>query len=442
MQKITDRLEQFFWLFLFINPFLDIGNGLFIMMMESLYDKTWEQINLAFTPSLLIRMAVLALFAAYILMAWDKRALRSIVPIGAVWVLSVVGEFIWPMRRYSLFTDMQYIARFGYNLVVLFIYWRVFQHTKLHRDKLLRQINGIIVFSLTALSTSVLLSYIFGVGFTTYADRFGLRGTRGFFYSGNDVTAVLMVLLPVAICAFLMLDRKKTGWAKYIYYAYSSAATIATLFLIGTKTAFAAVGVAVVGLLGFSVYLCWKKKDKLPLVRIGVIALFCALLLGILALTSGSLFKDISESFNTISEVNRRDGAMTALLSGRQTKLANAFDDFRHGGIYKWLFGITRGSQSVIIEMDVFEVLFYYGLIGAFFMLWPYLKLGFGYVARFFKNCNILSFAVLLSLGLCAVYLIMAGHILFSVTSGFYFSFMLLYGKLLFSKDYQHEEVL
>lgn len=115
---------------------------------------------------------------------------------------------------------------------------------------------------------------------------------------------------------------------------------------------------------------------------------------------------------------------------------------FRHGGIYKWLFGITRGSQSVIIEMDVFEVLFYYGLIGAFFMLWPYLKLGFGYVARFFKNCNILSFAVLLSLGLCAVYLIMAGHILFSVTSGFYFSFMLLYGKLLFSKDYQHEEVL
>ena len=146
MQKVTDKLEQFFWLFLFINPFLDIGNGLFIMMMEGLYDKTWEQINLAITPSLLVRMVVLVLFALYLLLSWDKRALRSILPIGAVWVLSVAGEFIWPMQRFSLFTDLQYIARFGYNLVVLFIYWRVFQHMKLDRAQLLERLNGVIVF--------------------------------------------------------------------------------------------------------------------------------------------------------------------------------------------------------------------------------------------------------------------------------------------------------
>ncbi len=131
----------------------------------------------------------------------------------------------------------------------------------------------------------------------------------------------------------------------------------------------------------------------------------------------------------------------TALLSGRQNKLASAFADYRAGGPYKWLFGVTRGSQKAIIEMDVFEVLFYYGLIGAALMLWPYLKLGFGFVFRFFKDCTIWSFATLLSLGLCAAYLIMAGHILFSVTSGFYFSFMLLYGKLLYCRDLKTEEI-
>ena len=41
MQKVTNKLEEFFWLFLFINPFLDIGNGLFIMLIENLYDRTW-----------------------------------------------------------------------------------------------------------------------------------------------------------------------------------------------------------------------------------------------------------------------------------------------------------------------------------------------------------------------------------------------------------------
>lgn len=441
MRKAADKLEQFFWLFLFINPFLDIGNGLFIMMMERLYDKTWEQIDLALTPSLLIRMAVLLLFGLYILLAWDKRALLTMAPIGAAWVLSVVGQFLWPMKRYSLFTDVQYIARFGYNLAVLFIYWRVFQHKKISREKLIRQINGIITFSLAVLSTSILLSYIADMGYTTYADRFGLRGTRGFFYSGNDITAVLMALLPVAICSFLQMDRRKAGRARYVYYAYSPAAVITTLCLIGTKTAFAAVGVACLGLLGFAIYLLVKQQNRTPLLRLGVILLLCLLLLGILAVFSSTLFDEIGSSLANTGNIVRREGMTTALLSGRQNKLLSAFRDFRAGGPYKWLFGVTRGSQKAIIEMDVFEVLFYYGLVGAALMLWPYLKLGFGFVFRFFKNCTIWSFAVLLSLGLCAVYLIMAGHILFSVTSGFYFSFMLLYGKLLFCKDFKNEEL-
>ena len=100
MQKVTNKLEEFFWLFLFINPFLDIGNGLFIMLMENLYDRTWEQINLAFTPSLLIRMTVLVLFGLYLLLSWDKRALLTIVPIGVVWVLSVAGQIFWPMDQF------------------------------------------------------------------------------------------------------------------------------------------------------------------------------------------------------------------------------------------------------------------------------------------------------------------------------------------------------
>ena len=441
MQKVTNKLEEFFWLFLFINPFLDIGNGLFIMLIENLYDRTWEQINLAFTPSLLIRMTVLVLFGLYLLLSWDKRALLTIVPIGVVWVLSVAGQIFWPMDQFSPFTDLQYIARFGYNLVVLFVYWRVFQHKKLSRERLLYQINRVITFTLAVLSTSILVAYAADMGYTTYADRFGLRGTRGFFYSGNDITAVLMVLLPVCICTFLLLDRKKCGIVRYIYQVYTPAATIATLCLIGTKTAFAAVGVAGVGLLGYSLYLLIHKKQKMPLIRLVIVGLACLILLGILALFSGNLFADISSSLNNTGNIARREGVATALLSGRQNKLGSAFQDFRVGGVYKWLFGITRGSQKAIIEMDVFEVLFYYGLVGAVFMLWPYLKLGFGFVLKFIKERTMVAFAMFCSLSLCAFYLFMAGHILFSVTSGFYFSFMLLYGKLLYSDNFKKEEI-
>ena len=189
MQKVTNKLEEFFWLFLFINPFLDIGNGLFIMVMEGLYDRTWEQINLAFTPSLLIRMTVLVLLGLYLLLSWDKRALLTIVPIGVVWApfggwadLLANGP-IQPLYRFAV-----HCPHLGYNLVALFVYWRVFQHKKLSRERLLHQINRVITFSLAVLSTSILVAYAAGMGYTTYADRFGLRGTRGFFYSGNDIT--------------------------------------------------------------------------------------------------------------------------------------------------------------------------------------------------------------------------------------------------------------
>ena len=168
----------------------------------------------------------------------------------------------------------------------------------------------------------------------------------------------------MCICTFLLLDRKKCGIVRYIYQVYTPAATIATLCLIGTKTAFAAVGVACGGLLGYSLYLLIAKKQKTPLIRLVIMALACLILLGILALFSGNLFADISSSLNNTGNIARREGVTTALLSGRQNKLGEAFQDFREGGVYKWLFGITRGSQKAIIEMDVFEVLFYYGLAG------------------------------------------------------------------------------
>ena len=112
---------------------------------------------------------------------------------------------------------------------------------------------------------------------------------------------------------------------------------------------------------------------------------------------------------------------------------------YKEGGIYTWIFGVGRGTQAAIIEMDLFEVVIYYGLFGAAAMLWLYIKLGLGFVVSFFKNtvmlkCDLMPVACLVSLALCAGYLLIAGHILFSVTSGFYFSYMLIFGKAIYAQ--------
>ena len=103
-----------------------------------------------------------------------------------------------------------------------------------------------------------------------------------------------------------------------------------------------------------------------------------------------------------------------------------------------WIFGIGRGSQESIIEMDVVEVLCYYGIFGVFSMLWIYVSLGFMLVKNFLKNFSFETMMVVTAIVLCTGYMLIAGHILFSVTSGYYFTMMFAYADLLYSKDVQN----
>ncbi len=445
-QKLTKRLDRFFLAFLLINPFLDVLSGVYIKVLETVTEKSFDTIALPVTPSLVIRMGVLVLFALSALISFDRRAILTAIPVGVAWALSVVGEILF-FYSFNLYGDIQYIARFAYNLAVILIYMAVFRRLGLPREELLRRLEDVLCFSLLLLSATIVVSYMFGLGYTTYADRYGYRGTRGFFYSGNDITAILMAGLPVVLCAFVQL-RDTIKSLRYWRYALSAGMTAICLTLIGTKTAFIAViaSLAVMVLCGL-----WRLiagHDGSVMLRLLVLAAVILAVFALIALVSSeSIFSEIRTSFESSGVTWEREGAATALLSGRHTKLKRAWRMFREGGLYTLLFGVGRGTQNAIIEMDVFEVLIYYGLFGALCMLWLYLKLGIEYVIRFFKNlprlkADLTPLACLVALALCAGYLLIAGHILFSVTSGFYFSFLLLYGKAVFAKGPEDMKII
>lgn len=436
--NIVKKLDKFFLAFLIINPFLDVVTGVYIKVLETLSGNNFDTLTIPVTPSLLVRMLVLVLFAAYALITLDKKAIGTALPVSVAWILSVVGEILF-FYSFALYTDVQYIARFAYNLAVILIYMQVFRRMGIGREELLNKLSDVLCLSLLMLSATIVVSYMLDMGYTTYADRYGYRGTRGFFYSGNDITAILMAGLPVVMCGFM--QRKDLSDRMFIAYDLSAALTAICLMLIGTKTAFIAVigAAAVMGACAI-----WKLvafKDRLPIRRCILLVVTMALVFGIMALLSTeSIFGEISASFGQTATVMENEGAATALLSGRHTKLAKAFAMYKEGGLYTWLFGVGRGTQTVIIEMDLFEVVIYYGIFGAIAMLWLYIKLGLEFVWKFFKNIrelryDLMPMAILVSLALCAGYLIIAGHILFSVTSGFYFSYMLLFGKVMYTED-------
>lgn len=430
-------LEKIFWVFLFINPFLDILNGIYInlVMGVDVLDVKFTS-TLGVTPSLVLRMLMLLAFAVYIIIVRDKWSILTALPIGLSWVLSMVSEYL-TLGSVQFFIDAQYAARFCYNIVLLMVYTRVFSARwgEDGRD-LLHRLDDIAAFTLILLSLSILASAVVGVGYSTYADRMGYRGSRGFFYAGNDITAVLALLLPLNVASFMSMDRSSAPLVKNLLYALAGALGANAMLIIGSKTAFIAVGVTYAVMLAAALVSLARKKGGHTAVGFLWAALAALVVFGVLMLLSGmELWYSIVGSFSVTGELAENEGMETAILSGRQFKLADHFSQFKDGGILVWLFGLGRGSQEEILEMDVFEVLFYYGVVGFVSFLWLYAKMAIDFFRSFLRRPDIMTTALVASLAMCAGYLFIAGHILFSVTSGFYFVFVIVYSRAYFARD-------
>lgn len=433
--RLTETLEKIFWLFLFVNPFLDIISGLYIYYIRGIYILDVRTIStLGMTPSLVVRMLMLVIFAAYVLLSRDRHAILSAIPIALSAVLSIVPEYLFTGGA-EIFLDLQYAARFAYNIALLLVYTRVFSRRwGADGKELLRALDNIAAFTLLALSLAILIPAMAGVGYSAYADRWGYRGNRGFFYAGNDITAVLAALLPLVVARLMLMERRgHTGRA--VFFALSSGLGGNALLIIGSKTAFIAEMFTYGLLLLYAVAALFRKDKNSALGYVWALAAMLGIF-GVLLLLDNQLWENIMVSLGITQILLDDEGVETALFSGRLIKLADQFAEYRSGGALVWLFGMGRGSQAEILEMDVFEVWLYYGLFGVVTFLWLYLKAAIDFFRGLFhRPFDAMCLALIASIGMCAGYLIIAGHVLFSVTSGFYFIFAIAYSRAYFAHE-------
>ncbi len=438
-EKLLDLFERFMLLLLFINPFLDIFNGIFTYILTILTKIPFASLGVSLTPSLVLRMVLLVALLGYLLLTKDKSAFLTLAGIGAVWCMTIAGMFFFSAYEdVSYFSEFQYMARFVFNLAVLMLFGKILTRRIPDRNEALAFLAKAFAWTLSVLSTSIILCSLFGVGYSTYADRYGYRGTRGFFYAGNDITAVLMILLPLVVCLALALPKneRKGRLASYIYAAGS---TFTALMLIGSKTSFIAVfGAAAAGLAG-AVWHAIARKGFYPVLRYGMILLTCGAIFFLLMVPDLlqkqeiNVLEQVKESWMVSGEIAQVEGATVALLSGRQVKMFAVLDEVKAAGPYVFLFGLGRGSQKVTMEMDLFEFLFYYGLLGSVAMLWVYVRDGVKAIVGFFKKPNIVALGALMGLAMTVGYGLMAGHVFFSVTAGFYLAVTLVFCNIFYT---------
>ena len=435
-----------FWLFLLISPLMDLINGIRMYLLSGGSGGMLSSLDLAVLPplgpSMVVRLLFLAAMLTYLLLQKDFRPLIVLVAVGVCAAVTALLE--QNSGEADLQAEVQYVVRYCYCLLVLLTYSAVFR-TKWTDGNPKQRVDAILCAAQGLLALGVLLPFLFGMGFYTYADPLGYRGCRGFFYAGNDITAALLLLTPLTLAVWI----ERSGSASAALRTASGAVnalSLCAMLIIGTKTSFLAVCAIYLAYLVFGVVRGAGRRQWDLLLRV-LALLVCTLLLLLLFRLVGKLdpFQTILRSIRSVEDymdlvdMEHGRGVETILLSGRTATLRSAWADFTVRLPLSAFFGIGRRSQLRIIEMDLFEVLLYYGLCGAVAMLWLYVKNGLSLLRSLLRAVNARTLAGLLALGLGAGYMAAAGHVLFSVTSGFFFSFVIVYARAFLCGEQREE---
>lgn len=315
-------------------------------------------------------------------------------------VLVVIGVIYFKSSQSSIFLlyDLSQLIK-GAFFIFLFILFYKYKDFLTLKD--MRIVENIFLISFMVVGLSV-ISGLFGFGLTTYGgqsvsvtENFGFKG---YFYAGNEVGALLISIYPVVWCVI----REKFGFSSRLIF---SLIFVLICFLVGTKTAIFACLI-----LFFISYKDYLYRNIIA----SIVAVFgFAVILFFLYFI---LESRVSEKMDSVVYLYDRDGFLTTVLSGRDVFLNDALAYVTEKfNFMDYLLGIGfsyADSSFKSVEIDFFDILFTFGLLGAFGIYVSYALYFFRvYCYMTYKADNIFIYTLLLLLLISNL----AGHVILSV---------------------------
>lgn len=406
--------------------------------------------------STLIRTLVIPLGLLFILgfssIKWTKISFIYLAVLFIYMGLHFVNNIIFkdPM---SLGDEISHIIKTVYFSVMLIVYIMLFFTLK-SRWNIKKTIPKFIYINLLVISIIIFLAHITGTGQRSYGMLLR-EGHTGWFFSGNELSAIYAMGFCFAVLFFLKTERGLIKWMM-----------IPVLFLmilamlnIGTKVAF---GGAVIALLLGVVTSFWeliKKKKGLNLVIITILTVATLGISPLMAIGNNlGVSMDISQSPSEeesegMEEESEEGGSVddgadsesasegrdlgpiqSFFLSGREGFFNDSLTQFQAAPVSQKILGMGRGGNyeetSKFIEMDFIDWFFNFGVVGFIILMLPLVLVGGVSVINILKNGRLFSLNVLFSglaacIGLGAAFT--AGHVLSSPGAGIYLAVALAF---------------
>ena len=330
------RFDLIIFIFLLLSPLIDVLTGL-----QARY-------NIPCSLGVIIRGIILLVSIIYL---YINKKHKSVLYLFSIF-LALETLVLYFYHDSNILTEIKNIIIIFYlPLMVLF-----FSHINL---SFILKINLIYLLILV-------IPYFIGVGFNTYSGLDGKSSYLSFFVDGNELSALLLLLLPLSI-SYLLQNK---------YYSYLIAFLllhIIAALIIGTKVLL--LGTFIV-ILYFAVKIIkGMESKKRNLFIVGIISF---VVLGIIALPFTPVYKNLAVSLeyynvNGITDIFKMKFIDNIIFSKRLSFAKDIFSSFNNS-ILNILFGVGRSFIILIkdVEIDLLDIVFSIGFVGLILYIYSF----------------------------------------------------------------------
>lgn len=367
------RAEVLTWLLIF-SPFMDVING-------------WLMMNgRAGNVSSFYKIIILVYAFFLILRKTDIKLL--------VFVYLLAFSFFFQMLFLNAKTGLSGndYAKLLFPVVLLFVF------KDLDSEEKNNCIHTVLQFYCWFYPLSILIPTVLGIGFHTYGtDGFGFKG---FYYAGNELAGVMLILLAYTFQCYASDHQKKNLFLLFLM--------MFTCIIIGMKSLYLGMIVLVVA---FIIHLARGRNTIFwfvpTVILVGVLLVF---------MLKSEFIKDFilvqKARFTYRIKGMYENEFLAFMLSGRNDTVIKSFQGlWKYGGVLGILWGIGMEKSieiaGKITEMDFFDLFLWNGLLAA---IWYFYLLGTE-LLRDFKSKN--KFAKIGILLLIA-FAFLAGHVFYA----------------------------
>ncbi|NLP52714.1 O-antigen ligase family protein [Bacillus sp. RO1] len=447
--------SNLFLLFIILQPILDVLTAFSIYYFQA-----------SITIGLLVRMGFMLISIVYIFFLNNSKY-KKIITGYLIVFLTIVGVgfltnyFIKP--NFSLFSELQYTTKSVYFVIMFLSYLLVL--TSLNYSSKMDKFQSFIVYSMVIVGVVLLFTQLTGTGFDTY--KYNKAGNKGWFYSGNELSAILSICFPMVV----LFAVRKTTSLKNSYFWIPVLVVGFAAIMVGTKVGhLAIILVCALTPILLAVELLVKKIGRLSSsinIKLNLI-ISIAIVIAVAVITPITpAFTNTSGHYSSVAEEIAEESSETeveadsatediaeepekekkenftaklldnkvlsVLLSSRDKYFIKLNNDFIEAPAQQKMFGMGYAGNwekaPKLIEMDFFDLFYSFGIIGFTAFMLPFLSIVLVSMKQLLRlklqliRPNVLF--PLMSIALAVGIAFLAGHVLYAPAVSIYVSVIL-----------------